>query len=71
MFTDMWASEHKEMCRRQPATHTINYPVGQKQSADIPTVFPELYERPNDNGLHKRLKNPKITNLIDEILNVR
>ena len=40
--------------------------------ADIPTPSPELYERPNDNGLRKRLKNPKITNpkitnLIDEI----
>ena len=47
----------------------INYPVGQKRSADIPTASPELYERPNDNGFRKRLKNPRITNMIDEILN--
>ena len=52
-----------------PATHKINYPVGQKRSADIPTASPELYERPNYNGLRKRLKISKITNLIDEILN--
>ena len=57
------------MCRGQPATHKINYPVGQKRSSDIPTLSPEVYERPNDNGLGKRLKNAKITNLINEILN--
>ena len=57
------------MCRGQHATHKSNYPVGQKGPADIPTSSPALYERPNDNGLRKRLKNPKMTNLIDEILN--
>ena len=61
----------KDLCRGQPAAHKINYPVGQKRPADIPTASPELYERPNDDGLRKRLKNPKITNLIDEILNDR
>ena len=66
-YQTLW--KHKEVCPRQPATHKINYPIGQKRSADIPAASPELYERPNDNGLRKRLKNPKITNLIDEILN--
>ena len=66
-YQTLW--KHKEMYRGQAATHKINYPVGQKQSVDIPTASPELYERPNDNRLRKRLKNPKITNLIDEILN--
>ena len=50
------------------ATHKVNYPVGQKGSADIPTATHELYERPNGTGLPKRLKNPKITNLLNEIL---
>ena len=43
--------------------------LDRKRSADIPTASSELYEKPNANGLPKRLKNPKITNLIDEILN--
>ena len=66
-YQTLW--KHKEVCRGQPATHKTNYPVGQKRLADVPTAFPELYERTNVNGLRKRLKNPKITNLIDEILN--
>ena len=57
------------MCREQSTTHKVNYPVGQKRLADIPTATSELYERSNGTGLPKRLKNPKITNLLDEILN--
>ena len=48
--------------------HTkVNYPVGQKRSADIHTATPELYESPNGAELPERLKNPKITNLLDGI----
>ena len=52
------------MCQGQ--SHNVNYPVGQKQSADIPT---ESLERPNGDGLPKRSKNPKIQTLLDEIIN--
>ena len=52
------------MCQGQ--SHNVNYPVGQKRSADIPT---ESLERPNGDGLPKRSKNPKIQMLLDEIIN--
>ena len=57
------------MCRGQLTTHKVNYPVGQKRLADNPTATPELYERYSGTRLPKRLKNPKITNLLYEILN--
>ena len=56
--------KHKLMCQGQ--SHNVNYPVGQKRSTDIPT---ESLERPNDDGLPKRSKNPKIQTLLDEIIN--
>ena len=51
------------------ATHYTQSQLSSWTSVDIPTANPELYERSNGTGLPKRLKNPKITNLFDEILN--
>ena len=61
-YQTLW--KHKQMCQGQ--SYNVNYPVGQKRSADIPT---ESLERPNGDGLSKRSKNPKIQTLLDEIIN--
>ena len=55
--------KHKQKCHGQ--SHNVNYPVGQKRSADIPT---KSLERLNGDGLAKRSKNPKIQTLLDEII---
>ena len=60
-YRTLW--KHKQMCQGQ--SH-VNYPVGHKRSADIPT---ESFERPNGDGLPKRSKNPEIQTLLNEIIN--
>ena len=52
-YQTIW--KHKQMCQGQ--SHNVNYPVGQKRSADIPTESLEIS------------KNPKIQTLPDEIIN--
>ena len=61
-YQTLW--KHDQMCQGQ--SQNVNYPVGQKRSADIPT---ESLERPNCDGLPKRSKNPKIQTLLVEIIN--
>ena len=61
-YQTLW--KHKQMCQRR--LHSVNYPVGEKRSADIPTVS---LERPNGDGLPKISKNPEIQTPLDEIIN--
>ena len=63
-YQTLW--KHKEMYRGQPATHKINYPVGEKRSADISSASPNYMK---DLMTMDFVKDPKITNLIVEILN--